>query len=195
MKVISGESSPDNLVTNGMAGAVVLYSTKSTISILLRALSFAFRHSLDFIQVKDAEGGSGLAGVFGVSEVPALGLLRNGELLQYQGDLKSFSDITAWISETTGLTSASSEKKASASTDSAGNVGSTDGTSPAEVLSAASLDALFAEGLSQYGDDVFAYVVGVVPSDSPTGGLDWWNSLVPKCFGAVKCVQLKCADR
>jgi hypothetical protein len=196
VKVISVESDSENLVSPNKPG-VVLFTSKSTVSLLFRAVSFAFRNSIEFIQVKDSdvdaveEGSVNLLSKFSVKSIPALGLLRDGEFTQFTGDIKSFAAVAGWISEATGLASLSSyiETAGSSQTSSAGAE-----STPVEFMSPAEVNALFKEG-SQNTDEVeAAYVVGVVATEG-SGVIGWWDELIPKCVGAVRCVQMKCDQR
>lgn len=195
VKVVSVESDAENLVAPNKPG-VLLFTSKSTVSLLFRAVSFAFRKNVDFIQIKDSDldavsgGDVNLLSAFNVKSVPSMGLLREGAYTPYEGDLKSFTDVVSWISKTTGLTSAASYIDTSSPSD-GGNAGAAE-SAPVEFVTAADVNALFREGSQNTDETESAYVLGV-SSDGTVG--EWWSQLVPKCMGAVRCVQLKCDHR
>lgn len=157
----------------GSAGLpqAVLLSSKSTISLPYRSISFYFNETIRFYQISLDD--SDLVR-FGVSETPALVMVNGETISQFSGDLKSHSEMKEWMS-TFGK-----------SVDSVDLTPSSPSSSQPR-LSSDVLDGLFA-GTDPASD--MAWVVAV--TDSPTSPAPWLPELLKKCVGVVRCGVFSC---
>ena len=180
---------PNNIqILKSLAGfspsqpAVLLFTQKSTISLSYRILSYFYRESLGFFQVRvpDEEDEMDLS-QYGVTSFPSLGVrMTDGKFVTFTGDLKNNKEIDEFLS---GYGARISTHASVSNDDSASP---SNNEIDAASLTTAELNSLFTTS------EESAYVIAIIKESSPVP--QWWTELTEKCVGAVKSGLFKCTS-
>jgi hypothetical protein len=163
---------------------VLLLATKTQTSLLWRSVAYQFRDRLKIAQIKAnadwVEDSAIIRDVLGEVSVPSV-LLRTQEGIErFDGDMKSFTEIVAWLTKHVGeapepATASGNDDEASSSTKSTKSLKSISVTDFSDLLTDATRE------------DVHMVLV----KREDTSDLDL-TTLQKKCYGAIFCVEFEC---